>query len=99
MNVVSKILPDTSAILCYFHIGKNVKVKCIANCRVKVNPKDVKVNEKEVKEVKEEKASDVVHKVMSAWKDLVESPTEDSCKCSKAIQRCMQTISKFPCIC
>jgi hypothetical protein len=39
---------------------------------------DVKVDEKEVKEVKEEKHSDIVDEIMRAWKDLVESPTEES---------------------
>jgi hypothetical protein len=27
MNVVASVLPETSAILCYFHVGKNVKSK------------------------------------------------------------------------
>jgi len=31
-----------------------------------------------VKEVNEAKASDVVDKIMRAWKDLVESPIDDS---------------------
>jgi len=31
-----------------------------------------------VKEVKKDKHCDVVDKIMRAWKDLVESPTEDS---------------------
>ena len=46
MNVVAKILPKSDAILCYFHIGKNVKGKCIMDCKVKVKPKDAKVVEK-----------------------------------------------------
>jgi transposase-like protein len=78
VNVVAKVLPETDAILCYFHIGKNVRAKCITNCRVKAKHKDAEVDEKEVKEAKEEKHSDVVDKIMRAWKDLVKSPTEDS---------------------
>ena len=46
MNVVAKVLPDTYVILFYFHIGKNVKGKCIMDCKVKVKPKDAKVVEK-----------------------------------------------------
>jgi len=45
MNVVAIVLPETSAILSYFNIGRNVRAKCITNCRVK--PKDVKVDGKE----------------------------------------------------
>jgi DNA-directed RNA polymerase subunit L len=66
MNVVAKVLPETNAILCYFHIGKNIRAKCITNFRVKAKPKDVKVDEKEAKETKEEKHSDVVDKIMRA---------------------------------
>ena len=60
MNVISKVLPETHAILCYFYIGKNVKVKYITDCRVKAKPWDAKVVEKEVKEAKDEKHCDVV---------------------------------------
>jgi hypothetical protein len=77
MNIVVKVLPETYVILCYFHIMKNVKAKCITNCRVKAKPKDLKVVEKEVKEANEEKHCDV-EKIMTAWKKLVESPTEGS---------------------
>jgi len=41
MNVVVKSLPETSGLLCYFHIGKNVRAKCIMDCRVKPKAKDV----------------------------------------------------------
>ena len=49
MNVVAKVLPETNDILCYFHIGKNVKAKCITYCRIKPKSKDVKVDEKDVR--------------------------------------------------
>lgn len=78
MNVVAKVLPETVALLCYFHIRKNVRAKCITNCRVKPKPKDVKVDGKEVKEMKEAKDSDVVDNIMRAWEDVVEYPTNDS---------------------
>ena len=63
MNDVSKVLPETAALLCCFHTGKNVKAKCITNCRVKPKPKDVKVDGKEVKEMN---ASDIVNNITRA---------------------------------
>jgi len=45
MNDVAIVLHETSAILCYFHVGKNVRAKCIIDCIAK--PKDVKKDEKE----------------------------------------------------
>ena len=64
--------------LCLFHIGKNVRDKCITNCRVKPKrSKGAKVDKKEVKKDKE-KNRDVVQKIVSAWKELVESPMEES---------------------
>lgn len=52
MNVVAIVFPKTTVLLCHFHIGKNVRAKCITDCRVK--SKDLKVDgkDKEVKEVK-----------------------------------------------
>jgi transposase-like protein len=64
MNDVAKVLPEIEHINCYFHIVKNVKAKCITDCRVKVKPTDAKVVEKEVKEAKEEKHYDLVNKIM-----------------------------------
>ena len=46
MNVIAKVLPETSTLLCYFHIGKNVRAKCTTDCRVKLKAKDVEVDEK-----------------------------------------------------
>jgi len=60
MNHVAKVLLKIAALLCYIHVGKNVRV----NCRVEVKLKDVKVDGKEVKEAK---ASDVVNNIMRAW--------------------------------
>jgi len=45
MNVVATVLPETSALLCYFHVGRNVRGNCIIDCRVKL--KDVKMDGKE----------------------------------------------------
>jgi len=39
--------------LCFFHIGKNVRVKCITNCRVIPKPpKGAKVGKKQVKKAR-----------------------------------------------
>ena len=78
MNVVANILPKTYHILCYFHIEKNGKAKCITDCRVKVKPMDAKVVDKDVKEANDEKHCDLVKKIMRAWREVVKSPTEDS---------------------
>jgi len=78
MNVVATVFPETDTMLCFFHIAKNVRAKCITDCRVKPNPpKGAKVEKKQVKKDKE-KNRDVVEKIVSAWKELVESPTEES---------------------
>ena len=37
MNVVGTIVPETYTMLCFFHIGKNVRAKCMTDC--KVHPK------------------------------------------------------------
>jgi len=37
MNAVANVLPDSSAILCYFHVGKNVKARIVTDCKVKQN--------------------------------------------------------------
>jgi len=50
MNVVATVLPKTNHVLCYFHIEKNVKAKCITDCRVKEKRTHAKVVVKEVKE-------------------------------------------------
>jgi len=75
------------------------------NCRVKVKPKYAKIVESEVKEANEEKHCDV-EKIMKAWKELVESPTEDSYASAllkfkdvcelfpSSSQRCMHTTLK-----
>jgi len=58
MNAAATVLPKSSGVLCYFHVCKNVRAKCITDCRVK--PNDVKKDEKEVKQ------SDVRKKIMRA---------------------------------
>jgi len=94
MNAVAKVLPETYHILSYFHIVKNVKAKCITNCRVKTKPAGAKVVEKEVKEVKEEKHCDLVKKIMRVWKEVVESPKEDSY--ASALLKFKEVCEPFP---
>ena len=91
MNVVATALYETSAILCYFYIGRKVRAKCITNCRVK--PKDVKVDGKE-KVVKEVKTNDIVNTIMRAWDDVVESPTKYSY--ASAVMRFKDVCKKIP---
>jgi len=78
MNFVATVFPETYTMLCFFHEGKNVRAKCITNCRVKPKPRrDANVDKKQVRKDKE-KNRDVVEKIVSAWKELVESPMEES---------------------
>jgi len=61
-----------------FHIEKNVKAKCITNCRVNDKPSKAKVVAKHVKEANDEKHCENGKKIVRAWRDVVNSPTEDS---------------------
>jgi hypothetical protein len=78
MNVVATVLPETYHILCYFHIKKNVKARCITNCKVKAKHTDAKVVDKEVNEAHDEKDCDLVKKIVRVLREGVDSPTEDS---------------------
>jgi len=74
MNVVANVLPDSSAILCYFHVGKNVKSRIITDCKVKQN---VVLVDGQKKIVDEEKHNKLVDTIFDAWEKLVESPTQE----------------------
>ena len=78
MNAVAKVLPKTDHVLCYFHIENNVKAKCITDCRVNAKPSKAKVVDKHVKEVNDEKHCENVKKTVRTWRDVVNSPMEDS---------------------
>jgi hypothetical protein len=78
MNDVAKVLHKTDHILCYFHIEKNDKSKCITDCRVKAKPSEAKVVDKYVKEANDEKHCENVKKTARAWRDVVDSPTKNS---------------------
>ena len=50
MKVVAEVLPKIDHVLCYFHIEKNVKSRCITDCRVKAKPSKGKVVDKDANE-------------------------------------------------
>jgi len=68
MKAVAEVLPKTDHVLCYFHIEKNVNAK----------PSKAKVVDKDAKEADDDKHCELVKKIMRAWRDVVNSPTEDS---------------------
>jgi len=78
MKVVAEVLPKTDHVLCYFHIEKNGKSKCVTDCRVNAKPSKAKVVGKDAKEADDEKHCELVKKIVRAWRDVVNSPTEDS---------------------
>jgi len=60
MNVVANVLPNSSAILCYFHVGKNVRARIITDCKVKQNVVVVYGKKKIVNEAKHSKLVDTI---------------------------------------
>jgi len=77
MKAVSDVLPKTTHVLCYFHIEKNVKSRCVTDCRL--NPKGSKAKgvDKDAKEEDDDKHCELVKKIVRAWRDVINSPTED----------------------
>jgi len=78
MKAVAEVLPKMDHVLCYFHIEKNVKSRCITDCRVKAKPSKGKVVDKDAKEADDDKHCELVKKIVRAWRDVVNSPTKDS---------------------
>jgi len=78
MKAVANVLPKTYHVLCYFHIEKNVKSRCITDCRVKAKPSGAKVVDKDAKKADDDKHCELVKKIVRAWSDVVNSPTEVS---------------------
>ena len=77
MSLAQFSLKHTSYFV-FFHIGKNVRAKCITDCRVNPKPpKGAKVDKKELKKNKVKNREDF-EKVVIAWREFVESPTEES---------------------
>ena len=66
-KAVANVLPKSYGMNCYFHVQKNVKQRCILDCRYPSGKK----NGKEVKH------DEVVKKIISKWKVIVESPTQE----------------------
>jgi len=71
MNVVANVLPDCSAILCYFHVGKNVRARIITDCKVKQNVVVVDGQKKIVDEVKHSKLVDTIFDAWENWLNLL----------------------------
>jgi len=77
MKAIAKVLPKTDHVLCYFHIGKNVKSRCITDCIVNAKPNKGKVVDKDAKEADDDKHCELVKKIVRALRDVVNSLTED----------------------
>jgi len=78
MKAVAEVLPKTDHVFCYFHIEKNLKSRCVTDCRVNANPSKAKVVDKDAKEADNDKHCELVKKIARAWRDVVKSPMEDS---------------------
>jgi len=78
MKAIAEVLPKTDHVLCYFHIEKNVKSRCVTDCRVKGKPSKEKVVDKDAKETDDDKHCELVKKIVRTRRDVVNSPTEDS---------------------
>jgi len=78
MKAVAEVLPKTDHVHCYFHIENNVKSRCITDCRVNAKPSKAKFVGKVTKETDDDKHCELVKKIVRAWRDVVNSPTEDS---------------------
>jgi len=69
MNDVDTVFPEATALLCEYHIERNVRPKCKIDCKVK----DLKG-----KDGKDIKPNSMVKTIMRAWEDIVDSDTEKS---------------------
>jgi len=78
MKVVATVFPETDTMICFFHIGKNGRVKFIMNCRVKPKPpKGAKVDKKQVKKDKENNRQDAFNELMSKEAKPLKKPTNE----------------------
>jgi len=69
INVVEKVFPKATTLLCSYHIVQNVRAKCKLDCKVK----DLKGKNGEAI-----KPASVVKTVMAVWLDIVNSETEEA---------------------
>lgn len=67
MKAVGIVFPESYGMNCYFHVQANVKQMCVLDCKYPMGKKDGK----------EVSNRDVVKKIMRAWKDMVESSTQE----------------------
>jgi len=85
INVVEKVFPDATTLLCLYQIGQNVRAKCKLDCKVK----DLKGKNGVVI-----KAPSMVKTVMVAWLDIVDSEMEEAyIEYLDLVQSCMRKIS------
>ena len=75
MKAVGNVLSDSSALLCYFRVGKNVRAYIITDCKVKQKVVIVDGEKKLVDEV--EHSENIVDTIFHAWEKLGESPTQE----------------------
>ncbi|MCH91786.1 otubain [Trifolium medium] len=64
MNNVAEVFPTTAALVCRFHVKKNVTTKCKLYCKVKDGEKV--------------KQTDVWKNVMNSVEDVLDSPNEEA---------------------
>lgn len=74
LNVVATVFPNTTTLLRYFYVGRNVRAMCITNCWDE--SKDDKVDGKD-KELNEVIQCELVNNIMRAWDDVVKSPQKN----------------------
>jgi len=67
MKAVGNVFPESYVMSCCFHVQANVKQRCILDYKYPLGKKDGK----------EVKPRDVVKKTTRAWKDMVESSTQE----------------------
>ncbi|XP_024630682.2 protein FAR1-RELATED SEQUENCE 5-like [Medicago truncatula] len=80
MNDVDTVFPESTALLCEYHIERNVRAKCKTDC---------KVNDLKGKDGKVIKPNSMVKTIMRAWEDIMDSDTEktyvDNCNRFKVV--------------
>jgi alpha-glucosidase len=68
MNAVAEVFPNSVALVCSYHVKKNVKAKCKRLCQIK---------DGEIKDGKKVKQTDVWDTVMDYFENVLDSPIEE----------------------
>ncbi|KEH22604.1 hypothetical protein MTR_7g056013 [Medicago truncatula] len=96
MKAVAEVLPKTDHVVCYFHIGKNVKSRCITDCRVNPKPKKGKgkVVDKDAKEADDDKhwcrSTNIVESAHTQLKRYLRSSVGDLASCWDEIDKMLK---------